>query len=263
MSSSAWKAPHLHSRTSQGNLPPSPHQSWQLLRLPAPPASSQVYFSPEHGRHHHLTHCVSFTSSSVLRSLSSASTGTPRGASRPAKGAWHRAGRNRLLRGGSLGAGREKSAHTPPPPRPRGRGLFRKRPRGGSQAGRPRPASRAAPGSGPAHSKVGERSAEPELRLGRCSEAAGNVLTDRRTMTDQAKPISPLKNLLAGGFGGMCLVFVGHPLDTVKVRGGGGAGGSGGRCGARRAGSPASAARDGKGPWELPGDVSGISLSPL
>lgn len=37
-------------------------------------------------------------------------------------------------------------------------------------------------------------------------------------MTDQAKPISPLKNLLAGGFGGMCLVFVGHPLDTVKVR---------------------------------------------
>ncbi|KAK1332711.1 hypothetical protein QTO34_007394 [Cnephaeus nilssonii] len=36
-------------------------------------------------------------------------------------------------------------------------------------------------------------------------------------MTDQ-KPISPLKNLLAGGFGGMCLVFVGHPLDTVKVR---------------------------------------------
>uniref|UniRef100_A0A9L0J4A3 Solute carrier family 25 member 20 n=1 Tax=Equus asinus TaxID=9793 RepID=A0A9L0J4A3_EQUAS len=37
-------------------------------------------------------------------------------------------------------------------------------------------------------------------------------------MADQVKPISPLKNLLAGGFGGMCLVFVGHPLDTVKVR---------------------------------------------
>lgn len=47
---------------------------------------------------------------------------------------------------------------------------------------------------------------------------------DRRTMADEAKPISPLKNLLAGGFGGMCLVFVGHPLDTVKVRGGWGAG---------------------------------------
>lgn len=43
-------------------------------------------------------------------------------------------------------------------------------------------------------------------------------------MADQAKPISPLKNLLAGGFGGMCLVFVGHPLDTVKVREGWGAG---------------------------------------
>lgn len=43
-------------------------------------------------------------------------------------------------------------------------------------------------------------------------------------MADEAKPISPLKNLLAGGFGGMCLVFVGHPLDTVKVRGGWGAG---------------------------------------
>jgi hypothetical protein len=38
-------------------------------------------------------------------------------------------------------------------------------------------------------------------------------------MADEPKPISPFKNLLAGGFGGMCLVFVGHPLDTVKVRG--------------------------------------------
>lgn len=38
-------------------------------------------------------------------------------------------------------------------------------------------------------------------------------------MADEPKPISPLKNLLAGGFGGVCLVFVGHPLDTVKVRG--------------------------------------------
>lgn len=38
-------------------------------------------------------------------------------------------------------------------------------------------------------------------------------------MAEEPKPISPLKNLLAGGFGGVCLVFVGHPLDTVKVRG--------------------------------------------
>uniref|UniRef100_H0WJG6 Solute carrier family 25 member 20 n=1 Tax=Otolemur garnettii TaxID=30611 RepID=H0WJG6_OTOGA len=37
-------------------------------------------------------------------------------------------------------------------------------------------------------------------------------------MADQPKRISPLKNLLAGGFGGVCLVFVGHPLDTVKAR---------------------------------------------
>uniref|UniRef100_A0A2K6K7M6 Solute carrier family 25 member 20 n=1 Tax=Rhinopithecus bieti TaxID=61621 RepID=A0A2K6K7M6_RHIBE len=37
-------------------------------------------------------------------------------------------------------------------------------------------------------------------------------------MADQPKPISPLKNLLASSFGGMCLLFMGHPLDTVKVR---------------------------------------------
>jgi solute carrier family 25 carnitine/acylcarnitine transporter 20/29 len=32
------------------------------------------------------------------------------------------------------------------------------------------------------------------------------------------KNVSPAKNFLAGGFGGMCLVFAGHPFDTVKVR---------------------------------------------
>ncbi|XP_071965065.1 mitochondrial carnitine/acylcarnitine carrier protein-like [Antedon mediterranea] len=30
--------------------------------------------------------------------------------------------------------------------------------------------------------------------------------------------ISLAKNLIAGGFGGVCLVFAGHPLDTIKVR---------------------------------------------
>ncbi|XFG12609.1 hypothetical protein AB1E19_016233 [Capra hircus] len=89
-------------------------------------------------------------------------------------------------------------------------------------AGRPsRPSSRPAPGSGPAHPKVGERSAAPAPRLEQWSgagrETTGTV-TDGLTMADEVKPISPLKNLLAGGFGGMCLVFVGHPLDTVKVR---------------------------------------------
>lgn len=29
---------------------------------------------------------------------------------------------------------------------------------------------------------------------------------------------SPIKNFLAGGFGGVCLVAAGHPLDTIKVR---------------------------------------------
>ncbi|KJE91797.1 solute carrier family 25 [Capsaspora owczarzaki ATCC 30864] len=31
-------------------------------------------------------------------------------------------------------------------------------------------------------------------------------------------PPSSLKNLLAGSFGGICLVAAGHPLDTIKVR---------------------------------------------
>lgn len=36
-------------------------------------------------------------------------------------------------------------------------------------------------------------------------------------MSKQAQRISPGKNFLAGGFGGVCLVFAGHPLDTIKV----------------------------------------------
>lgn len=27
----------------------------------------------------------------------------------------------------------------------------------------------------------------------------------------------PIKEFFAGGFGGSCLVLVGHPLDTIKV----------------------------------------------
>jgi len=30
--------------------------------------------------------------------------------------------------------------------------------------------------------------------------------------------VSPVKDFIAGGFGGMCLVASGHPLDTIKVR---------------------------------------------
>jgi hypothetical protein len=29
--------------------------------------------------------------------------------------------------------------------------------------------------------------------------------------------VSPLKSFFAGGFGGVCLVTSGHPLDTIKV----------------------------------------------
>lgn len=42
-------------------------------------------------------------------------------------------------------------------------------------------------------------------------------------VTDTKKPTggrraSPVKELFAGGFGGICLVASGHPLDTIKVR---------------------------------------------
>lgn len=30
--------------------------------------------------------------------------------------------------------------------------------------------------------------------------------------------VSPLKNFVAGGVGGLCLLFAGHPLDTIKVK---------------------------------------------
>jgi len=40
-------------------------------------------------------------------------------------------------------------------------------------------------------------------------------------MSEEVKSVnkvSPLKDFIAGGFGGACLVIVGHPLDTIKVR---------------------------------------------
>uniref|UniRef100_A0A672LZL6 Mitochondrial carnitine/acylcarnitine carrier protein-like n=1 Tax=Sinocyclocheilus grahami TaxID=75366 RepID=A0A672LZL6_SINGR len=40
-------------------------------------------------------------------------------------------------------------------------------------------------------------------------------------MMDAVEPdrrVSPLKNFVAGGVGGLCLLFAGHPLDTIKVR---------------------------------------------
>lgn len=67
-------------------------------------------------------------------------------------------------------------------------------------------------------------------------------------MADEPKTISPLKNLLAGGFGGVCLVFVGHPLDTVKVREVGAWGG-----GLKRAQKVLSLAK--LGPWTEEGPI--------
>ncbi|XP_078393872.1 mitochondrial carnitine/acylcarnitine carrier protein-like [Cetorhinus maximus] len=34
----------------------------------------------------------------------------------------------------------------------------------------------------------------------------------------KAQRVSPLRNLLAGGVGGVCLIVAGHPMDTIKVR---------------------------------------------
>lgn len=31
------------------------------------------------------------------------------------------------------------------------------------------------------------------------------------------KGISPVKDFISGGFGGVCLVIAGHPFDTIKV----------------------------------------------
>ena len=34
----------------------------------------------------------------------------------------------------------------------------------------------------------------------------------------KGRKVSPIKEFIAGGFGGICLVATGHPLDTIKVR---------------------------------------------
>lgn len=43
--------------------------------------------------------------------------------------------------------------------------------------------------------------------------------SSRTTSNESQQPTtSAIKNFVAGGFGGTCLVFAGHPLDTIKVR---------------------------------------------
>lgn len=40
---------------------------------------------------------------------------------------------------------------------------------------------------------------------------------DAAKVTAKPKSESALKSFLSGGFGGVCIVLVGHPLDLVKV----------------------------------------------
>lgn len=49
---------------------------------------------------------------------------------------------------------------------------------------------------------------------------SSTVETDSKlSVKESAQPATSLvKNFVAGGFGGTCLVFAGHPLDTIKVR---------------------------------------------
>ena len=47
----------------------------------------------------------------------------------------------------------------------------------------------------------------------------------RREMASEGrKQPGALKSFIAGGAGGSCLVLTGHPLDTIKVKGGEGGG---------------------------------------
>jgi hypothetical protein len=43
--------------------------------------------------------------------------------------------------------------------------------------------------------------------------AVGN----NRVNMSEKKPVNPVKYFLSGGFGGVCTVVAGHPLDTIKV----------------------------------------------
>uniref|UniRef100_A0ACB8EHG1 Uncharacterized protein n=1 Tax=Sphaerodactylus townsendi TaxID=933632 RepID=A0ACB8EHG1_9SAUR len=52
---------------------------------------------------------------------------------------------------------------------------------------------------------------------GRDSLAAGAAMAEEPQKKPPPPPVSPVKNFFAGGFGGVCLVFVGHPLDTIKL----------------------------------------------
>lgn len=49
--------------------------------------------------------------------------------------------------------------------------------------------------------------------------ASNQETVPKKLATQQQAPTNSIaKNFVAGGFGGTCLVFAGHPLDTIKVR---------------------------------------------
>lgn len=135
---------------------------------------------------------------------------------------WSRSGRRR---GAAQGAGSAPSGDAGGPPRPvpplddRAR-----RPR--TAAGKGPPLSRPAPRSPPPVSRraarpgTGVKVAERRGRHWLGGDAAARTRSSpaAAAMAEQPQPISPVKNFFAGGFGGVCLVFVGHPLDTIKVR---------------------------------------------
>jgi hypothetical protein len=45
------------------------------------------------------------------------------------------------------------------------------------------------------------------------SQTTDEAAAAKRTL----KKVNPIKDFLAGGVGGACLVITGHPLDTIKV----------------------------------------------
>lgn len=45
------------------------------------------------------------------------------------------------------------------------------------------------------------------------SDSASEATAAKMTL----KKVNPIKDFLAGGVGGACLVITGHPLDTIKV----------------------------------------------
>ena len=51
----------------------------------------------------------------------------------------------------------------------------------------------------------------------RCKNMAEQELAVVESPKKQTRSTSGIKNFLAGGFGGICCVVSGHPLDTIKV----------------------------------------------